>query len=114
VPPEKGEEDLAVHYFKTVVSSFASQTAVADKGRRTAQQAGTGRKGFRFAQIDGQVIQFLGETFAKIALDADQKHLPVNSHVNYVDVEGYLYGGGINAYYNWTGRTITQKVRSPE
>jgi hypothetical protein len=108
---KKGEEDLAVHYFKTVVSSFASQTAVADKAAAQLNKLAPEEKDSVFAQIDGQVIQFLGETFAKIALDADQKHLPVNSHVNYVDVEGYLYGGGINAYYNWTGRTITQKVR---
>lgn len=108
---KKGENDLAVKYFKTVVSTYSSQTAVAEKAAQQLSKLAPEEKDSIFEQIDGQVIQFLGETFAKIALEAEQKHLPVNSHVNYVNGEGYLYGGGINAYYNWTGRTITQKVR---
>ncbi|MCD4830640.1 MAG: M48 family metalloprotease [Anaerohalosphaeraceae bacterium] len=63
-----------------------------------------------FEQVDGQVLRFLGEEFGKTALEAGQQHLSVNSHVYYIDLDGYSYWGGINAYYNWTGRTIAQKV----
>ncbi|MHC4737504.1 MAG: HEAT repeat domain-containing protein [Planctomycetota bacterium] len=63
-----------------------------------------------FEQIDYQVLRFLGEQFGKTALEAGQQHLSVNSHIYYVDRDGYRYQGGMNAFYNWTGRTITQKV----
>ncbi|MHC4213853.1 MAG: tetratricopeptide repeat protein [Planctomycetota bacterium] len=64
-----------------------------------------------FEQIDYQVIRFLGEQFGKTALEAGQLHLSVNSHIYYVDREGFSYQGGMNVFYNWTGRTITKKVR---
>ena len=63
-----------------------------------------------FEQIDYQVIRFISEQFGKTAFEAGEQHLMVNSHVYYVDRDGFRYQGGMNAFYNWTGRTITQKT----
>lgn len=63
-----------------------------------------------FAKIDNQVTRFIGEKFGESAAEAGKKHLAVNSQIYYVDKEGDLYNGGINAYYNFSGRTIKGKI----
>lgn len=63
-----------------------------------------------FEQIDYQVIQFIGEQYGKIATEARQQYLLVNSHIYYVDADGFLFWGGMNAFYNRTGQTIKQKI----
>lgn len=108
---KKGEPDAAVQYFKKVVSAYSSQRTVADKAAKQLEQLVPKTRDSVFEQIDGQAIRFLAEQFGKTASDANQQHLAVNSHVSYVDPEGYRYSGGMNAYYNWTGRTITQKTK---
>jgi len=64
-----------------------------------------------FEQIDGQVIKFIGDTYGQTAAEAESKHLYANSHIYYVDPNFVLYRGGMNYYYNQTGRTITGRVR---
>lgn len=69
-----------------------------------------GDKANLFEKIDIQATRFIGEQFGTIALEANKQHLPVNSHINYVDSNGTLYSGGMNSFYNWTGRTIKSKT----
>ena len=108
---KKGEKETAGDYFQEVVDYYPEQTRLVKKAQAQLDKIQPETKESVFEQIDYQVIRFLGEQFGETALEAGQQHLLVNSHVYYANHNGFLYKGGMNAFYNWTGRTITQKVR---
>jgi len=107
---KKGEKDSAAEYFQKVVSNYRTQKILVKKADEQLKKVKPETKKSVFEEIDYQVIRFLGEQFGKTALEAGQQHLSVNSHIYYVDRDGFRYQGGMNAFFNWTGRTITQKV----
>jgi len=107
---KKGEKEKAAEYFQQVVSNYSTQEMLARQAEKQLEKVRPEPKESVFEQIDYQVTRFLGEKFGETAMEAGQRHLAVNSHVYYVDREGFSYKGGLNSYYNWTGRTITHKV----
>ena len=107
---KKGQEEKAAEYFQEVVSNYRTQKILVKKADEQLKKIKPETKKSVFEEIDYQVIRFLGEQFGKTALEAGQQHLLVNSQIYYVDLNGFCYQGGMNAFYNWTGRTITQKV----
>lgn len=107
---KKGDKAGAAEYFQQVVSNYPTQKILAKNATEQLKKVKPETKKSVFEQIDYQVTRFLGDQFGKIALEAGQKHLLVNSHIYYVDPNGFRYQGGMNAFYNRTGRTITQKV----
>jgi len=108
---KKGENEKAAEYFQDVVDYYPKQKTLVKKADEQLKKVKPETKESIFEQIDYQVTRFLGEKFGETAIEAGQQHLLVNSHIYYVDRDGFRYRGGMNAFYNWTGRTITQKVR---
>jgi tetratricopeptide (TPR) repeat protein len=108
---KKGDQTAAADYFRKVASNYPQQTSVVQKANEQLEKIEPKTKDSVFEQIDYQTIRFISEQFGKVALEANQQHLAVNSHVYYADPNGYRYSGGMNAFYNWTGRTIAQKVK---
>jgi len=107
---KKGEEGKAAEYFKKVVKQYHAQKELAEKASKQLEKLQPKTKDSVFAEVDMQVLKFISEQFGKIAVEANQQHLDVNSHIYYADPNGFLYSGGVNSYYNWTGKTINQKV----
>ncbi len=107
---KKGQEEKAAEYFGQVVSKYASQKVLVEKAREQLDKLRPDAKSV-FEEIDGQVIRFISGKYGETADVAGQKNLYANSHVYYVDSNFVLYNGGMGFYYNWTGRTITEKVR---
>lgn len=64
-----------------------------------------------FTEIDGQVIRFISGKYGETAEQAGQENLFANSHIYYVNSDFVLYKGGMNSYYNWTGRSVSSKVK---
>ncbi len=108
---KKDDKAKAVEYFTKVVKQYPTQKELAEKASKQLDKIQPKTKDSVFATVDGQVLMFIAEQFGKIAVEANQKHLAVNSHIYYVDPNGFLYAGGMNVLYNWTGRTITQKTK---
>ena len=108
---KKGDKTKAAEYFQQIASNYPTQNVLVKKANEQLKKIKPETKESVFEKIDGQVIRFLSEQFGKTAIESEEQHLSVNSHVYYVGYDGFRYQGGMNAFYNWTGRTITQKVR---
>ncbi len=106
---KKGQEEKAAEYFRQVASKYASQTVLVEKATEQLDKLGPEAESV-FGEIDGQVIRFISEKYGGTAAVAGEKNLYANSHIYYVDPNFVLYNGGMGFYYNWTGRTITEKV----
>ena len=107
---KKGDTARAAEYFRKVVKDFPTQKALAERAAQELEKIEPKTKDSVFEQIDLQAIRFISEQFGKTAYEANQKHLLVNSQIYHVSEDGFLYQGGMNGFYNWTGRTITEKV----
>ncbi|GEM_PF-651199 len=106
---KKGDNDRAADYFQKVVREFPEQRALADRAAKELEKIEP--KESVFEQIDLQTARFISEKLGETALEANQKNLLVNSHIYYISFNGYCYRGGMNSFYNWTGRTINQRTR---
>jgi len=108
---KKGDKEKAAEYFQRVVSNYATQKILVKKADEQLKKVKPETKKSLFEQIDGQVIKFIGDKYGQTAAEAETKHLYCNSHIYYVDSNFVLCHGGLAYYYNWTGRTISEKVR---
>ncbi len=107
---KKGEKEKAAEYFQQLISKYPTQKTLAKKAAAQLKEIKPETKESVFEQIDYQVTRFMGEKFGETAAEAGQQNLLINSHVYFVDSDGFSYSGGLNAYYNWTGRTTGKKV----
>ncbi len=107
---KKGEKDKAAEYFQEAVDYYPTQSSVVKKAQKQLENIKPEPKDSVFEQVDYHILRFLGNKFGETATEAGQQSIGVNSHLYYVDQDGFSYRGGLNSYYNWTGQTITDKV----
>lgn len=109
---KKGDTKKAIEYFNEVISYYPEQNSTIEKAQAQLDKiAPETPKESVFEQVSWQAIRFIAEQFGKTAMEAYPNNLQANGHVYFVDPNGYRYSGGLNSYYNWTGRTISQKVK---
>jgi tetratricopeptide (TPR) repeat protein len=107
---KKGDKGKAADYFREVVDYYPNQSSVVKKAQKQLDKIKPEPKESVFEQVNYHILRFLGEKFGESAVKAGQQSIIVNSHLYYVDQDGFCYKGGLNSYYNWTGQTITDKV----
>ncbi len=107
---KKDEKEKAAEYFQQVVSNYPTQNELVKNAQDQLKKIRPETKSV-FEKIDGQVIRFISEKYGQTAGEANQNKLYANSHIYYVDPNLFVYNGGMGFYYNFSGQSITGKVR---
>jgi len=108
---KKGDKAAARRYFEKVVKDYPAQASAAGKAQQQLKEIGPQKVDAVFGQISYQALQFIVEKYGLLAAEAASKSLMCNAHVYYVDPDLACYSGGLGYHYNWTGHSLTGKVR---
>ncbi len=108
---KKGDKDAARRYFERVQKDFATQTASVDKAQKQLKEMRPQKVDSVFEQVSYQVLTFVAEKYGQLAAEAGAKSIFCNAHLHAVDKEFACYSGGLGYHYNWTGHSLTGKVR---
>lgn len=108
---KKDNPTEAADWFRKVVNDYPKQASMVKKAQAELQKISPETKESVFEQIDTATINFIARTFAGTVGEAAKNNLQVNSHIYYVSPKGFVYSGGINYYFNWSGQTITNRIK---
>ena len=115
---KKGDKEKAAEIFKDVTNKYEDQKIFAMKAGReleklssTVSNADLSLGDNIYANLAPDVIEYIGNTYGMISMQAESKGLYSNSHIYVVTSEMKLLKGGMAYYQNESNAPLTNKVR---